>query len=236
MTTTIQELRTAGPAMPSLDRYCSITAILRGLEARPKAHYYRNSVEGDTWADTIPLGQPSRFAEADPDEFTTATDFGPSLKSATLEKLGYALHNQRSTGVASAIDKPRSFSQETQATSAPWVAEVMAKMKELVRLPANWDSYGAKPIKPDCLQYAVREVLQACMHGATPAPSVVPTNTGGVMLEWHRGNIDLEVRVENPGEATIYYADADAHEEKEFVLDLSVDRLANLLWKLTQRG
>jgi len=235
MTTIIHELRTAGPAMPPLDSYC-FTAIIRGLEAGPRANDYRISVEGDTWADTIPLGQSSGFAEADPDEFTTATDFGQSLRGATLQKLGYALQNQRSKGVASAIDRPRSFSLETQASPAPWVAEVMAKIKEIVRLPANWDSYGAKPIKPECLQYAVREVLQACMRGATPAPSVVPTNTGGVMLEWHRGNIDLEVRVETPGEATVFYADMDASEEKEFDLYQHADLLAKLLWKLTQRG
>lgn len=109
-------------------------------------------------------------------------------------------------------------------------------IQDLTRLPANWDSYGARPVKPECLQYAIDEVLQACMQGSTPAPSVVPTNTGGVMLEWHCGNIDLEVRIENPGEAKVYYADLDTGEEKEFVFDSPPASLENLLWKLIQRS
>jgi hypothetical protein len=188
-------------------------------------------VEGSRWPDTAPLAQSSHFAGADPDEFTTGAGFGPILEPAILEKLGYAL-----VGVTAPFNKQRSFSQDTPATAAPWMEEVMTRMKELARLPANWDSYGARPVKPECLRYAIHEVLQACMHGATPAPSVVPTNTGGVMLEWHRGDIDLEVRVETPGEATVYYADATSSEEKELLLDRSAGPLASLLWKLTQRG
>lgn len=112
----------------------------------------------------------------------------------------------------------------------------MSKMAEVARLPANWDSYGARPIRKECLQFAWTEILQGSMHDATPAPSVVPTNTGGVMLEWHCGNMDLEVRVEQPGEIVVYYADSATGEEGEFAAERPGHFLANLLWKLSQRG
>jgi len=222
-------------AMPQVDRAC-IATIVRCFEPRLERHYFILGPEGDTWRETIPPGQCLHFAVAEHDEFKTDAAFSQLLEPSTLQKFGQALQAHRLTGAVPVRDKESSFVQAAPLTPAPWVEEVTTKMKELARLPVNWDSYGAKLVKAECMQYAVHGVLQECMHGTTPAPSVVPTNTGGVMLEWHRGKIDLEVRVEIPGEATVYYADAEVPEEKEFVFDRSSELLASLLWKLTQRG
>jgi hypothetical protein len=117
-----------------------------------------------------------------------------------------------------------------------WLSEVKEKMAELLRLPPNWDSYGARPIRPDCVEYGLNTVLARCAPPATPSPAVVPLNTGGILLEWHCRQIDLEVRIEEPGRVHLYFA--DAKDNHELALDLQDDLLPVLaaLTNLTRRG
>jgi hypothetical protein len=92
-------------------------------------------------------------------------------------------------------------------------------MAALLRLPQNWNSYGAGPIQSAAVAAALRFLGQT-MHPETPAPAVVPTSQGGVQLEWHAGEIDLEVRVSPSGEINVVYEDAQGEWEQEHVTDL----------------
>ncbi|MBM4018910.1 MAG: hypothetical protein FJ288_11375 [Planctomycetes bacterium] len=42
--------------------------------------------------------------------------------------------------------------------------------------------------------------LMMVMESRSPAPTVVPTVEGGVQLEWHQNDIDLEVEVKPEGQ------------------------------------
>ena len=212
-----------------------IPEILRQVEARKNVWFTLGPEQG-TWPDNVTPEPSWRSSRKEAEGCQTRTDFGPIRQPATLERLGNALQKNDAIGVARAFERQRSFCDAKPGNTALWEKEVRIKMGELARLPANWDSYGASRVNPECLQYAIQEVLKACMHAATPGPSVVPTNKGGVMLEWHRGKIDLEVRVEKPGEATVFYSDEQTSEEEEFDLNRSIDRLEGLLCRLTERG
>jgi hypothetical protein len=74
----------------------------------------------------------------------------------------------------------------------PGFARTFDALNDLLRLPANWDGFGAPPIDPRIAHRALG-VLDRVMSASTPAPSVVPTSRGAVQFEWHTRGIDLEV-------------------------------------------
>jgi hypothetical protein len=107
-------------------------------------------------------------------------------------------------------------------------------MAELGRLEENWDSYGARRIDPHCIE-AAANLLRAVMNAATPMPSVVPTNRGGIQLEWHRGGIDLEIEIESPTRMNVFFEDEREGVQKELTLMGNVRPLVEFLQQLEAR-
>lgn len=70
---------------------------------------------------------------------------------------------------------------------------------DLRSLKANWDSYGAPPIKERAIQKA--HEIWCSLPGRKF--QVIPTSDGGVQLEEHRGGFDIVVSVNaQPQEAS----------------------------------
>ena len=84
--------------------------------------------------------------------------------------------------------------------------EIAQALNSLLALPMNWDSYGARPINPECASYAL-QLLRSTMKADTPAPAVVPTCAGGIQIEWHTRGIDLEIEIRSPGRGSVLYED-----------------------------
>lgn len=64
---------------------------------------------------------------------------------------------------------------------------------DLRKLEPNWDSYGAVVIEQKCIDAAklfVNDLVSMSL------PQVVPTNIGGVQLEWHENGLDIECSIE----------------------------------------
>jgi hypothetical protein len=61
---------------------------------------------------------------------------------------------------------------------------------ELRQLQPNWDGYGASPISEAAIQ---------CVEKF----AVVPTSDGGLQLELHRDDYDIEVEI-SPGGHVVY--------------------------------
>ncbi len=61
--------------------------------------------------------------------------------------------------------------------------EAITRVREYLRLPEDWDSYGGKPASDPAVDYAAR--LLSCLRGIPeiPLPFVTPIS-GGVYLEW----------------------------------------------------
>jgi hypothetical protein len=51
--------------------------------------------------------------------------------------------------------------------------------------------------------------MQYRMPTDAAAPTLVPTNGGGIQLEWHQNGVDLEVRFEPRSSATVCIFDQD---------------------------
>ena len=105
------------------------------------------------------------------------------------------------------------------------------KMIELLELPPGWNSYNAKPITKENVNYAVG-LLSRIMNTRTPAPEVVPMVRGGVQLEWHTRGIDLEISIYSPSDVTFLAEDVRGRANPlEGKLDLTllgqwIDRLS----------
>lgn len=82
----------------------------------------------------------------------------------------------------------------TISTDQPpaWVNPTFTSIIGIHRLPDNWDSYGGKRIKSDLVSQSL-SFLGLIMNTDSPAPSVVPLGDGGLQLEWHRKQQDLEI-------------------------------------------
>jgi len=103
-------------------------------------------------------------------------------------------------------------------------------MIELLELPPGWNSYNAKPITKENVNFAI-SLLGRTMHADTPAPNVVPMVRGGVQLEWHTRGISLETSIYSPNEVRFLAEDVRCDDIVDGPLDLAllskwVDRLS----------
>jgi hypothetical protein len=110
------------------------------------------------------------------------------------------------------------------------VISAVQKMIELLELPPGWNSYNAKPITKENVNFAI-SLLGRTMHADTPAPNVVPMVRGGVQLEWHTRGINLEISIYSPNEVRFLAEDVRCDDLVDGPLDLAllgkwVDRLS----------
>ncbi len=101
------------------------------------------------------------------------------------------------------IQKKESLQPNSYYTE-PWINEFITSIEKLINLPANWDSYGANRTSIPIIKYAF-SLLSAILDNNSPIPSIVPTNTGGIQLEWHTKKGDLEIQILRPGEFSVYF-------------------------------
>ena len=118
------------------------------------------------------------------------------------------------------------------ADSRPrWVAPVVDSVAQLLELPTNWDSYGAAEVDPGKIIFGLTLLLQT-LDPRSPAPTVVPTPSGGVQFEWHRQGIDVEIEVVATGKVNLYYENAATGDSEESTLASDFGRLVTVLREL----
>lgn len=122
---------------------------------------------------------------------------------------------------------PPATSVETIASG--WQEVVSDRLVDLLQLPENWDSYGARAPRWDAANNLVA-VLASIMQRKTPSPSIVPSAEGHFQAEWHRNGIDLEVEVVAPTKILVSYT--DSQDEWEDELDFDFTRLVSAVKKL----
>jgi hypothetical protein len=76
----------------------------------------------------------------------------------------------------------------------------------LLLLPAGWDSYRAAVVAPRAVAAALT-FLYSALGDTTEPPTVVPTNAGGIDLEWHLRQIDLVIGISDAGEIHVSFED-----------------------------
>lgn len=87
-----------------------------------------------------------------------------------------------------------------------WEIEVQEKICALASRTQGWDGQHALPVKWDAGMFALN-LLSKVMQSRTPPPTVVPSPIGGVQLEWHERDIDLELHVTAPYSSELWFED-----------------------------
>lgn len=106
------------------------------------------------------------------------------------------------------------------------------RMIELLELPPGWNSYNARPIRKENVNFAIN-LLGRTMRADTPVPSVVPMVRGGVQLEWHTGGINLEISIYSPNEGSFFVE--NVHNRDESIEgDLNVALLGPWIGRLSR--
>jgi len=95
-----------------------------------------------------------------------------------------------------------------------WISPTVNACVRILELPANWDSYGGKRIRAELVAGALLILIRSMPIDLT-APSVVPLGDGGVQLEWHRRQQDLEITFSADESPQYYYRNRITDEELE---------------------
>ncbi len=69
--------------------------------------------------------------------------------------------------------------------------DLKTRLHSFRSLKPDWDSYGADPLVPGVFE-RVEKLLDVLEDAGFDKPTIVPTNVGGVCLDWE----DWEIKVE----------------------------------------
>ncbi|MCC6809529.1 MAG: hypothetical protein IT381_19020 [Deltaproteobacteria bacterium] len=136
----------------------------------------------------------------------------------------------RSTTVTLRDNTGGSIDVHVTGEAPQWFVAMLEDIQKALVLRANWDGYGAIAVTKE----AARSIIMLAanlMRPNTPRPSVVPTNRGGLQLEWHQGGVDLEIRSSMPGVYEAFYCDADGEWERTLFFNFTelTPKLAKLV-------
>jgi hypothetical protein len=111
-------------------------------------------------------------------------------------------HRVRLTGRTSELSEfpgPVVFSCE-ELIASPTMARRTAefKVERLTGLQVGWNNGRGNPPTPDAVA-AARELIPYLPPRSIDYMSAVPTNRGGIQLEWHAGGVDVEILIEPEG-------------------------------------
>jgi hypothetical protein len=103
---------------------------------------------------------------------------------------------------------------------AAWVEVVRRRLEALGRLGEGWDGRSAPRVAPANIGIAM-QLLQRVMRTGTPVPEIVPTLRGGLQIEWHVPDVDVELEIATPSRYVLSFEDRST--DQEFERQLSTD-------------
>jgi hypothetical protein len=109
-----------------------------------------------------------------------------------------------------------------------WLNKLLNDLAILLRLPPDWDHYGAREIDPQAALMTARFLCSVLREDAV-LPKLVPTVRGNIQLEWYNDKAELEIEVGAQGPMTACFVDRGSKEdwEREITADLAtiVDKI-----------
>jgi hypothetical protein len=146
--------------------------------------------------------------------------FSRALVSANVAATAAPTSNASAT-LARARAFPR-FVQAYEESERKWQIDIQNQLVEHVQMAEGWDGYGAPAPSMDTAFFALL-VLNKIMRTRSPIPQVVPSSTGGIQLEWHEKDIDLELHIFAPYQCEMWFQDHRQAEQPPTSLELAAD-------------
>jgi hypothetical protein len=121
-----------------------------------------------------------------------------------------------------------------------WLKNTVDRLSTLSQLRNNWDSYGALPIGLTA-HLSAAQLLGLVMSDDIPQPDIVPTTSGGIQIEWHTANIDLELEIAANGHLSVFFEDAQGEhdsidEDLGYDPSFGVDSITDFLGYIQDRS
>ena len=109
---------------------------------------------------------------------------------------------------------------------------IREKIITLGDLKQNWDSYGAAPLRPETIRFAILFAL--CYRDVLPEKAhVVPTNSGSIQFEMHNGAKFLELELYDDNLVAYLSGSEDQETEwKEGTVDPDDQLIASMLRRM----
>lgn len=98
-----------------------------------------------------------------------------------------------------------------------WHQDIVDTLCRYLALPPGWDGYGGKPLRHDTGMFTL-QVLNSTLGPSIPAPHIVPAPDGGVQVEWHQNQMDIELYIAAPYDCELMVHDLRSGEMKVFSL------------------
>ncbi len=96
-------------------------------------------------------------------------------------------------------------------------SNAQSRLEGILSLAPGWDSYGAPKISLRAVHLAQVLLL---LTGTASTASIVPTSIGGVQLEWHTKDVDLEIECLPSGDARLFGEDRKTGASEERWVDV----------------
>ncbi len=112
-----------------------------------------------------------------------------------------------------------------------WSKYIENRFDQLNNLERGWDSYDASPIRYTTAKF-VGDMLEALYFDGLKTPVIAPLKSGGIQLEWHRGEDCLEIEVERPNFANCYICIEADDIEDEFRIKSDFSKIREMLKQL----
>lgn len=147
--------------------------------------------------------------------------------------LFYCATVQSSSGANLVLICPDSEVSMGHHGASSWRKSAFDRLSALGSLRPNWDSYGAAPVSIHAITKAAR-LLHWLADREAPAPQIVATADGGVQIEWHVKNADVELDITAKGVATIDVEDLATGELTSSPVEQDALALRSALSRLAQ--
>jgi hypothetical protein len=108
-----------------------------------------------------------------------------------------------------------------------WRDATFKRLEELVQLPVGWDGYDGLPVNLANAYFALQMLDTVCRTN-TPTPQIVPMSDGGLQIEWHTLNEDIEIQVRGPYEVSAWHS--TEHGDDVDAMQLTNDFLPIASW------
>lgn len=144
----------------------------------------------------------------------TENQFEPQFESFVASSAALTRPREQALVFPSKGSAYRIVVTTNQVPTPAWVEPTMSAFVGVQMLPDNWDSYGGRKTNRDIISQSL-SVLALIMQATSPAPSVVPLRDGGIQLEWHRKQQDLEIAFPADAKPEFLYQNRGTGEEQE---------------------
>ena len=127
-------------------------------------------------------------------------------------------------------------SAATTIRTPTWQGDILNQLTGISALVDGWDSHGANAVSTARL-IQTYDLLCSIMQHNTPPPTLVPTTSGSIQIEWHTCDVDLEILLLSDTDLDVDFEDRRSIETPyQGTLSFDITRLERIIHMLSDRA